>query len=127
MLRNLPGKKMPVSRYFVLTVLFLLLGAALRLSSLGYLTQVIDFDEAYYGMDATTLLDDFRFEPFFDGNNGRESLWMYTLLPAISVMDGQPLALRLTAVMVGILTLAALYQLARELFDARTAAWSTGV
>ncbi len=122
---NFSGR--PVSRYFVLTVIFLLLGAALRITSLGYLTKTLDFDEAYYAMDADSLFDEPRFVPFFDGNNGRESLWMYTLLPALSVMDGQPLALRLTSALVGILTLAALYRLARELFDVRTAAWSTGV
>jgi 4-amino-4-deoxy-L-arabinose transferase-like glycosyltransferase len=110
----------------VVLIVFLLLGAALRLSGLGYMHDLLDYDEAYYGLDALTLLEHPRLDPFFPDNNGRESLWMYLLAPSLAVFEARPFALRLVAVFAGILTLVAAYRLSRELLDEQTAVWSTG-
>lgn len=112
-------------KLFVL--LFLFIGAALRIEGLGQMDVLLDYDEAYYGLDALSLLHHPQLTPFFEGNGGRESLWMYVLTPALAVFGATPFALRLTAIFASILTLAAVHRLSRELFDARTALWSLAV
>ena len=104
----------------------LLLGAALRIGGLAEMRDLLDYDEAYYGLDALSLLHQPRLTPFFDANNGRESLWMYLLAPAIAIFEARPFALRLVAVFAGILTLAAVHALARELLGRRAALWAVG-
>ena len=105
---------------------FLLLGAALRFNDLGEMRDLLDYDEAYNGLDALSLLEIPRFTPFFEANNGRESLWMYLLAPALELWGAQPFTLRFVAACMGILTLAAVYALARELAGSRAALWSSG-
>jgi hypothetical protein len=108
----------------LLVLFFLLMGAWLRFSELDTLHWVLDYDEAYYGVNALSLLEQPRFTPFFTENYGRESLWMYTLLPALAVIGAKTFALRLTIVLVSMLTLAATYRLAHVLFGRETALWT---
>ena len=102
----------------------LLIGVALRLHGLGAMTGMVHYDEAYYGVDALSLLAQPRLTPFFPANFGRESLWMYLLAPALAVFGGGAFALRIAAVFTGIVTLAAVYRLAREITGGRGAFWS---
>ncbi|NDJ63136.1 MAG: hypothetical protein GYB67_18595, partial [Chloroflexi bacterium] len=104
--------------------LVILAGAALRITGLGAMSTLVHHDEAYYGVDALSLLASPRLTPFFPDNFGRESLWMYTLTPALAIFGGGAFALRLTAIFTGILTLAALYPLGRALFGPRAAIWA---
>jgi hypothetical protein len=114
------------SRVNWLLISFILIGAFLRWCDLAPMSDTLYHDEAFNGNDAVSLLQQPRLTPFFDGNNGRESGWMYILAGFIGVFDAQPAAMRLAATMAGVLTLAALYALARELVNERTATWSVG-
>ncbi|MBI5565447.1 MAG: glycosyltransferase family 39 protein [Chloroflexi bacterium] len=114
------------SRVNWLLIAFILLGAFLRWSDLEPLSDTIYHDEAFNGNDAVSLLQHPRLVPFFDGNNGRESGWLYVLAAYFGLFDAQPVAMRLASTMVGILTLVAAYALAREVVNDRAATWSVG-
>src|SRR4029079_4832652 len=111
-------------RRLALITAILLLGAALRLHGLGAMLGMTHYDEAYYGVDALSLIETPRFTPFFPDNFGRESLWMYLLAPSLAVFGGGAFGLRIVAVFTGIVTLAAVYRLARELIGRRGAVWT---
>lgn len=110
-------------RLAVLTAI-LLLGTALRLRGLGAMNSMAHYDEAYYAVDALSLLKEPRLTPFFPDNFGRESLWMYLLAPSLAVFGAGSFGMRIVAVFTGVLTLAAVYRLARELVGTRGAVWS---
>lgn len=103
----------------------LLVGAFLRWSAIGPMSDMLSYDESYYGLDALSLLEHPRLTPFLPANNGRESLWCYILIPFIAIWGAQPFALRLAATTVGILTLAATYRLGTEVLNRRAATWAT--
>src|SRR5215207_10637560 len=105
----------------MLLVVVLLIGFALRLRGLGAMTGMVHYDEAYYGVDALSLLAQPRLTPFFPDNFGRESLWMYLLAPSLAVFGAGSFGLRIVAIFIGTLTLAAVYRLARELLGRRAA------
>ncbi len=94
--------------------LILLLAAALRFSDLDIMSTMLHHDEAAYGVDAVSLLENPRFQVYFPANNGREGLWIWLLTPLMSVFGGGALPMRMTAMLVGVLTVAAVYALARE-------------
>src|SRR5688572_19811526 len=103
-------------------VCILLAGSALRFQGVHTLTASRQYEEAYYAMDAATLLQQPRFVPFFPENYGRESAWMYVLAPFMAVFGYEAFGLRLAAALTGILTLAAVYRLGAEVFRSRWAA-----
>jgi hypothetical protein len=112
-----------VNLYWAL-VGILLLGAALRWIALPAISHRLSYDEAYNGLDALSQLQHFAPTPFFPDNTGRESGWMYLLVPFIAAFDARPFALQLASTMVGILTIAVIYQLGVEVLDRRSAMWA---
>ena len=106
-------------------LVILLLGAFLRWSGLGPMSDMLSYDEAYNGVDTLSLLRSPRLTPFFPSNHGRESLWCYVLIPFVAVWGARPFALRLAATMMGVLTLAAMYRLGKELLNTPAACWAT--
>lgn len=111
-------------RWLWLLVGILLVSAALRTQDLHRLVDGVHYDEAYYAVDAQSLIDQPRFTPFFPENFGRESLWMYTLVPSLVVFGGSAFPLRVTALLVGWVTVASVYRLGRELIGIRAAVWA---
>ena len=103
----------------------ILAGALARWADFGAMSSMLHHDEAYYGIDAVSLLQAPRLTPFFPDNYGRESGWMYVLTPFVGVFGATPFALRLAATSVGILTLAAAHRLGKEILGARGAVWVT--
>mgnify|MGYP001068239778 CR=1 FL=1 len=103
----------------------LLVGALLRWSAIGPMSNMLHYDEAHNGLDVLSLIQNPRLTPFMPANFGRESLWFYILLPFVAIWGAQPFALRLAATMTGILTLAALYQLGKKVLPPRAACWAT--
>jgi 4-amino-4-deoxy-L-arabinose transferase-like glycosyltransferase len=102
----------------------LLLAALLRVQGFAAMQDMTHYDEAYYGVDALSLLQAPRLTPFFPENFGRESLFMYWLAPALAIFGGGAFALRLTALLTGILTIAAVYRLGRELWGREVGVWA---
>ncbi|MBN1934018.1 MAG: glycosyltransferase family 39 protein [Anaerolineae bacterium] len=99
----------------------LLIAAWFRWASLARMDNMLHYDEAYNGMDIVSLLDHPHLTPFFSNNFGRESGWLYLAAPFVAVLGARPLSLRLLSTMIGVLTVAAVYRLADELFSKATA------
>lgn len=112
-----------VASYLVLAAI-LLLGASLRWRLIGPLSDMLSYDEAYYGLDTLSLIESPRLTPFLPANLGRQSLWCYILIPFIAVFGAHPFALRVAAEFVGILTATAVYRLGREIFSPGAARWA---
>src|SRR3972149_1734241 len=100
-------------------LLLILLGVfALRFHALGNLPHGIYHDEAYYGLDAVSVLDGAR-PIFFTANNGREPLYIYMLSLSIAAFGRTPFGLRLASVMIGTLTIPVTFLVGRALFNRR--------
>ena len=65
--------------YLILITAALLFGAAFRATGIDQMSEMVHYDEAYYAVDALSLIEQPRLTPFFPDNFGRESLWMYWL------------------------------------------------
>lgn len=104
-------------------LLFLLLGLAiaLRLWQIDRLPPGFHFDEAFEGLEAWHILTDPAYRPIFLlGNFGVPPLNAYAnalMFGAVSWFGGSagPMAMRLTAVVFGVIGVAVLYGLAHEL------------
>jgi hypothetical protein len=102
-----------ILRLIALT-LILLIAAALRFAELAPMRGMLHHDEAAYGVDALSLIAQPRLPIYFPANNGREGLWIALIAPLIAVFGGGAFPMRVTAMLVGVLTVAAVYALARE-------------
>src|SRR5687767_8803763 len=118
-----PNRALMNRREIFILLAFLILGAALRFQGQAEMQHLLHHDEAYYGLDALSLLENPRLQLYFPANTGREGLWMVLLTPLLGTLGATPLALRLTSAFVGILTIAAVYWLAREFYK-DGAVWS---
>lgn len=87
------------------------LAALLRWVDLPHLPYGLWYDEAYYGLDALRVLEG-HLALFFPENNGREPLFIYLVAGAMAILGPTPYALRLTASMIGVLTVAATFRMA---------------
>ncbi len=107
-------------------ILLLLFGAALRLARFGHVPPGLYHDEAQNGLDALRVLEG-EFPIYFEANNGREPLFIYLVAMSVGILGRSPFAVRLPSFYAGFLTLAAIYNLARALFDRRTARYALAV
>ncbi|MEK7784270.1 MAG: glycosyltransferase family 39 protein, partial [Chloroflexota bacterium] len=101
-----------------LFALTLLVGVALRFYALGDLPHGIYHDEAYYGLDAVSVLEGAR-PIFFPANNGREPLYIYILSLSVAAFGRTPFDLRFASAVIGTLTMPVTYLLGRALFNRR--------
>lgn len=105
---------------------FLLRAAALTPMS----TTMLHYDEAFNAVDSLNLMRDFRLTPFLPGNFGRESGWVYWLMPFLALFGRGLFAIRFAALTTGFLTVVAIYRLAAELLltqpGERVPLWSMG-
>lgn len=106
------------------TICALLCGVFLRWASLGPMGGMLHHDEAWNGIDALALIHQPRLTPFLPNNFGRESGWVYWLIPFLLILGPTAFAIRFAATVAGILTLAAAGRLGRELGGAKGAFWS---
>lgn len=117
----------PPARWVALVVVALTLAAGLlRLASLDSTPPGLYRDEAYYGLDALSVLDGYT-PLFFPANQGREPLFIYLAAGAVALLGRSPGALRLVAALVGALTIPALYWLGREWFGWRVGLWAAAL
>ncbi len=101
-------------------------GAALRLFRIGDLPPGLYRDEAFYGLDALSVLRG-EFALYFAANNGREGMFMHLLAPAIALLGRTPEALRVVSALVGVATLLAIYAAGRALFSRRIGVLSAAI
>jgi len=82
-------------------------------------------DEAHNGLDALAVLDG-EHAIFFEGNNGREPLYIYLTAVSTLIFHNSPLAVRLPAAITGAIATFFIYKLAAAWFGRHTglfAAW----
>lgn len=96
-------------------VLFFAVALFLRVYRLDSIPPGLHNDEAANGLDARAILAGHT-PIFFERNYGREPLFIYLQAGMIWVLGETPLALRLTAALVGALVIPATYWMVRELF-----------
>lgn len=96
-------------------LIILMIGVFLRLHQLATLPPDLGFDPAYYGIDALEILDGAR-PVYFATNFGREPLFSYLVAALFITVGVRAFAIHLTSAFIAILTLPAVYFLARELF-----------
>jgi 4-amino-4-deoxy-L-arabinose transferase-like glycosyltransferase len=98
-------------------VIIVALGVFLRLYRLDEIPPGLQYDEAYYGLDALRVVTDGIHPIFFENNNGREPFFIYLLALVFRVSGFGRFPMRLTAALLGALTLPATYLLTREVFS----------
>jgi Dolichyl-phosphate-mannose-protein mannosyltransferase len=99
-------------------IAILLIAAVLRFAGLGRIPAGLYRDEAFNGLDALDVLQG-QHTLYFAANNGREPMFIYLVALTVGALGRSPLALRLPAALVSLLTVPATYLMARELFNRR--------
>lgn len=84
----------------------------MRLYALGARPYGICPDEAYYGLDALSVLRGAH-PLYFPANNGREPLFIYLMAATIQLFGRNPLGMRAAAAFCGLLTLLTVFVLGR--------------
>ena len=88
-----------------------------RLWQQGQVPPGMNFDEAFESLEARRLLADPGYRPvYFTGNWGIPPLEIYLTAAAFLIAGEQMLAIRYVSAIAGIITIVALYVLARMLF-----------
>lgn len=97
------------------------IAAFFRLYQLDKFPPGLYLDEAMNGNNALEALDTGDYKLFYPENNGREGLFINIQALSIKALGNSPLALRLVSAIFGIMTVAGLYLLTRQLYDWRMA------
>ncbi|HXV42856.1 MAG TPA: hypothetical protein VEC96_07325, partial [Anaerolineae bacterium] len=95
---------------YILLLFILLLAAFLRLWQLPALPPGLNFDEAGSGVAAVEILSGSP-KLWWQLGGGQEPFWPYLAALSTAVLGNIPLALRLPAALIGILSVAAVYPL----------------
>jgi hypothetical protein len=98
----------------------LVVSLAARLWRLDALPPGLWFDEAVDAHDALAVWHGAR-DLFFEGNLGREPLYMYALAPAVGLLGPGAVPIRLVSAAFGLAVVALTYPLGRAMFDRRVA------
>ncbi len=102
---------------WLLLIIVLALAIFFRLWQQGQVPPGFNFDEAYESWEAYRLLTEPGYHPiYFTGNWGITPLQIYLTALAYLIAGEQMLAIRYVSALAGILTIPALYVLARSLF-----------
>ena len=110
--RHLPG----LSHFkLLLLILITILAAFLRLYRIDAVPPGDGHDPALYGVDALAILEGER-PIFLESNFGREALYSYLVAACYLVLGPGTLAIHVTSVIVGILTIPAVFMAAEVLF-----------
>jgi 4-amino-4-deoxy-L-arabinose transferase-like glycosyltransferase len=113
----------------ILLIIILLLAATLRIYAIGNTPASLDWDEAALGYNAYAILHTGKDEygqmlPLIlrSFDDYKPGLYSYLAIPSLALFGLTPFAVRLPAVIIGILAVLATYFLAKELFqiDTRT-------
>jgi len=91
------------------------LAFAVRVYRLPDIPVGLYVDEAANGLDVLAILNGHH-SIFFERNSGREPLFIYLQAISVALLGATPFALRLTAAVLGALTVPAIYWMVREAF-----------
>ena len=90
-------------------IAILLVAAFFRFYRIGDHPLGIFFDPAINGLDSLRLMQRGGHALFFPTNGGRESLFMYLLIPSIGLFGSTPFAIRALTATISLLTVALLF------------------
>jgi 4-amino-4-deoxy-L-arabinose transferase-like glycosyltransferase len=110
------------SRELIIFTAILLVAAFLRLYRLDQLPPGLHYDEAFNATQAQKVLAGVERPLVFSEDLTEEPMAIYTASAFFALFGASPFSLRLVSAFVGILTVTALYLLARLLFTSRIAA-----
>jgi hypothetical protein len=114
-LLTLRPSSLPASHLFAL-VLILLLAAFLRFYQLDTLPYGLWYDEADNGLQVRRMLEDPAWRPVYVPSTNLPAHFLYLVLFSFRILGQTPLALRVVAAVLGLLTVPAAYLVGRELF-----------
>ncbi|MFQ6001692.1 MAG: ArnT family glycosyltransferase [Anaerolineae bacterium] len=106
----------PTRLQIALLALAILIATFFRLYELHHTPPGLHYDEAFDGLEAKHLLRGDGLPIFFEGNFGEEPLSIYLVAGAFALLGETIFNIRLVSALVGIITVPALYLLAKELF-----------
>lgn len=106
---------MKAPRYHWLAAAVVLLAFLLRVHRFAELPPGLFFDEAFNALDGLAVFRDGYHPVFFEGNNGREPLFIYLQSVFIWLAGTTPFVIRYSAIIIGTLTVALTYPLALRL------------
>ncbi len=119
-----PALSVPARAPRALLIAAILVAFALRLP-VGGVPPGLYHDEAYYGLDAVSVLAGHP-ALYFPANNGREPLFIHLAAAFVALLGRTPAALRLASAFVGVASVAAAWAAVRILVGTRAgllAAW----
>ncbi|MBI2863326.1 MAG: glycosyltransferase family 39 protein [Chloroflexi bacterium] len=105
----------------VAIVVITLVAAYMRFPSLDSMPFGVWFDEAVNGLDSMTVAAGKAFPVYFEANFGRAALSFYVNALFFKLLGADLFALRLTAAVVGVLTIPVFYRLLRQFFGPHAA------
>jgi len=100
----------------VALILIVLVAAFFRFYDLDELPPGLHYDEAFYGIDAMSILQRREYPIFFVENFGREPLFSYLVAISFYSLGVSAFSIRAVSAMAGIATVLALYFLVKEIF-----------
>lgn len=113
-------------RELVAISLILLTAAILRFYQLGSLPGGLNGDEVFNAIDALRIGAE-HWPVFFEGNNGREALFLYLTAASLRLLGQTVFALRLPAALLGTGSVWLAWRLGRNLFNRRTGLLAAGL
>ncbi len=116
------GRMMLRRQEIFLVAAILFVAAFLRLYRLDQLPPGLHYDEAFNATQAQKVLAGVEHPLVFSEDLTEEPMSIYTTSAFFALFGPSPFSLRLVSAVVGILTVATLYFLARQLFSSRFAA-----
>jgi hypothetical protein len=105
----------------------IILAAVLRLWQLQALPPGLWFDAAVNGSDVRMINSGAGFPIYFPANTGREPLFIYLQALSVAIFGARPFSLYLVSAIIGILTIPAIWWLARTLWDSKETAQGSGL
>ncbi len=105
----------------LILILILLIASFFRLWQIDSIPSGLYPDEAMNANDALSSLENNQFKVFYTENNGREGLYLWLVAGSFKLFGPSIWSLRLVGAILGILTVLALYLLAKELFNEKIA------
>ncbi len=110
----------------IVLLVVLVIGVTARFYRLDVAPPGLYYDEAYYALDAVSVRHG-ALPVYFEANNGREPLFIYSVAISQGVLGDTALAVRIVAAIYGSLALLSGYGAARALFGWRVALFATAL
>ncbi len=122
------GSRRSFPRATMWMIVVLLLGAGLRVVGVyGLSPPGLEHDEVANWLIDRDILDNGRLTPYFSEAYGHEAGFHYVQAASVALLGDNAFALRLPAILLGILVIAVHFALARRLFGTRTALLSAAL